>query len=107
MCRVIDLVKTGKNIERLLAERGLTAKDVQQRLGFAERRPVYFWLAGKNLPSIDNLFILTEMLQVPIDEILIAKDEYIQQRGENSHERNCSSAREIGFSDRNKRCKRD
>ena len=52
----------------------------------AERRPVYFWLAGKNLPSIDNLFILTEMLQVPIDEILIAKDEYIQQRGENSHE---------------------
>ena len=79
MCRVIDLVKTGKNIERLLAERGLTAKDVQQRLGFAERRPVYFWIAGKNLPSIDNLFILTEMLQVPIDEILIAKDEYIQQ----------------------------
>ena len=79
MCRVIDLVKTGKNIERLLAERGLTAKDVQQRLGFAERRPVYFWIAGKNLPSIDNLFI-------PIDEILIAKDEYIQQRGENSHE---------------------
>lgn len=73
MCRVIDLVKTGKNIERLLAERGLTAKDVQQRLGFAERRPVYFWIAGKNLPSIDNLFILTEMLQVPIDEILIAK----------------------------------
>lgn len=86
MCRVIDLVKTGKNIERLLAERGLTAKDVQQRLGFAERRPAYFWIAGKNLPSIDNLFILTEMLQVPIDEILIAKDEYIQQRGENSHE---------------------
>ena len=77
MCRVIDLVKTGKNIERLLAERGLTAKDVQQRLGFAERRPVYFWIAGKNLPSIDNLFILTEMLQVPIDEILIAKDEYL------------------------------
>ena len=47
MCRVIDLVKTGKNIERLLAERGLTAKDVQQRLGFAERRPVYFWIAGR------------------------------------------------------------
>ncbi len=29
MCRVIDLVKTGKNIERLLSERGLTARDVQ------------------------------------------------------------------------------
>ena len=51
MCRVIDLVKTGKNIERLLAERGLTAKDVQQRLGFAERRPVYFWIAARTFPQ--------------------------------------------------------
>ena len=63
MCRVIDLVKTGKNIKRLLSERGLTARDVQQRLGFAERRPVYFWIQGKNLPSIDNLFMLAEMLR--------------------------------------------
>ena len=86
MCRVIDLVKTGKNIERLLIERGLTARDVQQRLGFAERRPVYFWIAGKNLPSIDNLFILAEMLQVSIDEILIPKDEYRPQRSVNDHD---------------------
>ena len=63
MCRVIDLVKTGKNIERLLSDRGLTARDVQQRLGFAERRPVYFWIQGKNLLSIDNLFMLAEMLR--------------------------------------------
>lgn len=63
MCRVIDLVITGKNIERLLSERGLTARDVQQRLGFAERRPVYFWIQGKNLLSIDNLFMLAEMLR--------------------------------------------
>lgn len=88
MCRVIDLVKTGKNIERLLAERGVTARDVQQRLGFTERRPIYFWIQGKNLPSIDNLFILAEMLQVSIDDILIAKDEYKPQRSVNEHDRN-------------------
>lgn len=87
MCRVIDLVKTGKNIERLLSERGLTARDVQQRMGFAERRPVYFWIQGKNLPSIDNLFMLAEMLRVSIDEILIAKDEYRQQRSVNENDR--------------------
>ena len=87
MCRAIDLVKTGKNIERLLGERGLTARDVQQRLGFAERRPVYFWIQGKNLSSIDNLFMLAEILQVPIDEILIPKDEYKPQRSVNEHDR--------------------
>lgn len=88
MCRVIDLVKTGKNIERLLFERGFTARDVQQRLGFTERRPIYFWIQGKNLPSIDNLFILAEMLQVSIDDILIAKDEFKPQRSVNEHDRN-------------------
>ena len=87
MCRVIDLVKTGKNIERLLSERGLTARDVQQRLGFAERRPVYFWIQGKNLPSIDNLFMLAEMLKVSIDDILVPKDEYSRQRSVNEHDR--------------------
>ena len=48
---------------------------------------VYFWIAGKNLPSIDNLFMLAEMLQVSIDEILIAKDEYRQQRSVNENDR--------------------
>jgi len=86
MCRVIDLVKTGKNIERLLSARGLTARDVQQRLGFAERRPVYFWIQGKNLPSIDNLFMLAEMLKVSIDDILVPKDEYSRQRSVNEHD---------------------
>ena len=85
MCRVIDTVKTGKNIERLMAERGLTARDIQQRLGFAERRPVYFWLAGKNLPSIDNLLMPAEMMHVSMDDILVRRDEYGQQRSEPEH----------------------
>ena len=85
MCRVIDTVKTGKNIERLMAERGLTARDIQQRLGFAERRPVYFWLAGKNLLSIDNLLMLAEMMHVSMDDILVRRDEYGQQRSEPEH----------------------
>ena len=85
MCRVIDTVKTGKNIERLMAERGLTARDIQQRLGFAECRPTCFWLAGKNLPSIDNLLMPAEMMHVSMDDILVRRDEYGQQRSEPEH----------------------
>ena len=85
MCRVIDAVKTGKNIERLMAERGLTARDIRQRLGFAERRPVCFWLAGKNLSSIDNLLMPAEMMHVSMDDILVRRDEYGQQRSEPEH----------------------
>ena len=85
MCRVINPVKTGKSIKRLMAERGLTARDIRQRLGFAERRPVYFWLAVKNLPSIDNLLIPAEMMHVSMDDILVRKDEYGKQRSEPEH----------------------
>ena len=85
MCRVIDTVKTGKNIERLMAERGLTARDIQQRLGFAECRPTCFWLAGKNLPSIDNLLMPAEMMHVSMDDIFVRRDEYGQQRSEPEH----------------------
>ena len=85
MCRVIDTVKTGKNIERLMAERGLTARDIRQRPCYAERRPVYFRPAGKNLPSIDNLLMPAEMMHVSMDDILVRKDEYGQQRSEPEH----------------------
>lgn len=85
MCRVINPVKTGKSIKRLMAERGLTARDIRQRLGFAERRPVCFRLAGKDLPSIDNLLIPAEMMHVSMDDILVRKDEYGKQRSEPEH----------------------
>ena len=85
MCRVINPVKTGKSIKRLMAERGLTARDIRQRLGFAERRPVCFRLASKNLPSIDNLLIPAEMMHVSMDDILVRKDEYGKQRSEPEH----------------------
>ena len=85
MCRVIDTVKTGKNIERLMAERGLTARDIQQRVGFAECRPTCFWLAGKNLPSIDNLLMPAEMMHVSTYDMLVRRDEYGQHRSEPEH----------------------
>ena len=85
MCRVIDTVKTGKNIERLMAERGLTARGIRQRLGFDERRPVCFRLAGKNLHSIDNLLMPAEMMHVSTDDMLVRRDEYGQHRSEPEH----------------------
>ena len=68
-----------------MAEHGLTARDIRQWLGFAERRPVCFRLAGKNLPSIDNLLMPAETMHVSMDDILVRKDEYGQQRSEPEH----------------------
>ena len=68
---VIDPVATGNNIRRLRMERGLTVRELQNYFGFEEPRAIYKWQRGENLPSVDNLYALSRILQVPMDSILV------------------------------------
>ncbi len=70
---VIDLVATGRNIQRLRKEKGLTVRDLQEWFNFTEPRAIYKWQSGQSLPSVDNLFALSVLLDIPIDEIIVAK----------------------------------
>ena len=69
---VIDMVETGRNIMRLRRERGMSVRDVQAWFGFAEPQAIYRWQSGKTLPSVDNLYALSALLQVPMNEIIIS-----------------------------------
>ena len=68
---VIDPVATGKNILSLRKEKGLTVKDLQAFFGFEEPQAIYRWQYGKTLPSVDNLYALSSILEVPIARILV------------------------------------
>ena len=68
---VIDPVATGKNILSLRKEKGLTVRDLQAFFGFEEPQAIYRWQYGKTLPSVDNLFALSCILEVPIERILV------------------------------------
>ena len=68
---VIDPVATGANIRRLRAERGLSVRDLQTYFGFEEPQAIYKWQKGKSLPSVDNLYALGALLEVPMEEILV------------------------------------
>ena len=70
---VIDPTATGWNIVRLRKARGLTVKDLQVYFGFEEPRAIYKWQRGETLPSVDNLYALSRILQVPMDSILIPR----------------------------------
>ena len=70
--RVIDPVATGANIVRLRKERGLTVRDLQAYFGFEEPQAVYKWQRGQSLPTVDNLYALSALLEVSMDEILVA-----------------------------------
>lgn len=69
---VIDMIATGENIIRLRKERGLTVRDLQAYFGFEEPQAIYKWQRGKSLPSVDNLYALGVLLNVPMEAILVA-----------------------------------
>ena len=71
MFPVIDPVATGENILRLRKSRGLTVRDLQNWFGFEEPQAIYKWQKGKSLPTVDNLYALGTLLDVPMEEILV------------------------------------
>jgi len=71
---VIDPVATGANIVRLRKERGLTVRDLQEYFGFEEPQAIYKWQRGKSLPTVDNLYALSAILDVPMDKIIVSFD---------------------------------
>ena len=40
-------------------------------MGFSSNRSVYKWLSGQTLPSLDSLVLLSDLMKVPVDELII------------------------------------
>lgn len=74
---VIDPIATGKNIQRLRLARGLTVRDLQMFFGFEEPQAIYKWQKGKSLPSVDNLYALSTLLRVPMEDILVPQPKLV------------------------------
>lgn len=67
---VIDVKRTGKNIKRLMDKRNISVSDVKEYLGLESVQSIYNWIHGINMPSIDNLYALSALVQVSIDSIV-------------------------------------
>ena len=70
----INTAATGRNIDRLRVEAGLSVRDLQIVFGFATPQAIYKWIHGTSLPTIDNMVILAAMLDVTLDEIVVVED---------------------------------
>jgi len=73
----MDMLMTGELIKRLVSERGYSVSEIQEKLGLSCPQPIYRWYKGQNLPSLDNLFILSGMLGLHMEDFLIQKDEQL------------------------------
>ena len=69
---VIDVTRTGANIARAIRDSAYTVGDVSDFLGIS-RSNVYKYLRGDVLPSIDNLYALSSLLNVSMNDLLAAQ----------------------------------
>ena len=70
---VLDLEATGTKIKTLMKQRGIIPRQLQILLDFPYVQTIYNWYQGKNLPTIDNLVVLAQILGVTMDEIIVTK----------------------------------
>ncbi len=74
---IIDTVETGKNLKRIIRERGYSVKDIQGYLNLGTVQSIYHWLDGKSLPTIDHLYALSDLFKLPIDSLICGNRENI------------------------------
>ena len=73
----IDMLETGKKMKTLLESAGYTPRMIQDYLHLSCVQPIYRWYKGLILPSVDHLFMLSQLLQVHMEDFLVKKNEII------------------------------
>ena len=73
---VIDMKKTGENIQRIRVSRNLDIKDVQQFLGLPSTHIIYCWQNGITLPSVNHLCAISKLFNVSMDSLIILEDSH-------------------------------
>lgn len=68
---LIDISATGRNIARLREENGITVRALSRYLGMANTNSIYRWFRGETLPSLDNLYAISVLLNVSMNDIIV------------------------------------
>lgn len=86
MYPLINMQRTGMKIKQIMDERKISVKQAQEYLGLSCVQSVYHWLDGTSIPTIDNLYALSELFQVPIDAMICGNRKKIKviQMNENN-----------------------
>ena len=70
----IDMQRTGRKLKRMIESAGYTPRMIQDYLHLSCVQPIYRWYKGLILPSVDHLFMLSELLKVHMEDFLVKKN---------------------------------
>lgn len=69
----IDMIKTGLKLKMYIDNSSMSVKDIQEYLHLSCPQPIYRWINGKILPSVDHLLMLSELFGTHMEELLVKK----------------------------------
>ena len=72
---IIDMKATGNKIKDLRKEKKIKISDIVEYMGFESQQAVYKWQRGESLPSVDNLYALSQLFDTTVDNILVGNKE--------------------------------
>lgn len=81
-CLSLDTVRTGKQIEKILRQNGYTVKDLQVALNLECSQGIYRWLKGQAIPSVDNLYKMSKLFQMHMEQFLVSCDDVSDSQNE-------------------------
>lgn len=64
---------TGKNIRKQRLKAKVSLSDLRMVFGFRTTQSIHKWEAGKTLPTLENMVILSKAFGVPIEDIIVIK----------------------------------
>lgn len=67
---ILDIYKTGQKIKQIMQQQNMSVQALQKYLGLETPQSIYHWFNGRNMPSVDNLYALSELFGVPVDGLL-------------------------------------
>mgnify|MGYP002624078127 CR=1 FL=1 len=78
--RQLNPVATGKRIRELRMQRNIKVNELARLIGLESDQAIYKWQRGDSMPSMDNVVVLSEILGVPLDEIIVRDDPRMRNR---------------------------
>lgn len=69
----IDMIQTGLRLKDYIEGSGMSVKDIQELLHLSCPQPIYRWIKGIILPSVDHLLLLSELFGVHMEELLVKR----------------------------------
>lgn len=81
----LDMLMTGQVLRDRIRKSGYTIRDIQEELKLSCPQPIYRWINGQTMPSIDNLYKLSRILNVHMEDLVLPRQDevWIIQRVQN------------------------